>query len=135
MPGELNSPAFEGTQAVAKRQGEILQETMNQTAKSIDALTKAGSPPEVAAQQAELAKEAFEKALGNMRELAEMVTKAQQVAIDTISGRISQSLDEIKQMALKMKEPSATEKQPAAEEKQPPAKGKQPSAEAAPAKG
>ena len=127
--------AFEGAQHVAKRQAEILQETMNQTAKSFDALAKAGSPPEVAAKQAELAKEAFEKALGNMRELAEMVTKVQQGVIDTMSGRISQSLDEIKQMALKMKEPSATEKQPAAEEKQPPAKGKHPSAEGAPAKG
>jgi cobalamin-dependent methionine synthase I len=47
-----------------------------------------------------------------MRELAEMVTKAQQGAIDTLSGRISQSLDEIKEMALKMKEPE--EKQTAA---------------------
>ena len=111
--------AFEGTQAVAQRQAEILQassrarETMNQTAKAFDALAKAGSPSEVAAQQAELAKEAFEKALGNMRELAEMVTKAQQGAIDTISGRISQSLDEIKEMALKMKQP-ATKTQPTA---------------------
>jgi phasin family protein len=104
---------------MAKRQAEILQETMNQTAKSFDELSKAGSPSEVAAKQAELAKQAFEKALGNMRELAEMVTKAQQGAMNTISGRISQSLDELKQMALKMKEPSATEKQPAAEEKQP----------------
>ena len=111
--------AFEGAQAVAKRQAEILQETMNQTAKSFDALAKAGSPSEVAAQQAELAKEAFEKALGNMRELAEMVTKAQQGAIDTRSGRISQSLDELKQMALKMKEPTVTEKQPSATRKQP----------------
>jgi phasin family protein len=100
---------------VAKRQGEILQETMNQTAKSFGTLAEAGSPPEVAAQQAELAKEAFEKALWNMRGLAEMVTKAQQGAMDTISGRISQSLDEIKDMALKMKQPSATKKQPAAE--------------------
>ena len=92
---------------------------MNQTAKSFGTLAEAGSPPEVAAKQAELAKEAFEKALGNMRELAEMVTKAQQGAIDTISGRISQSLDEIKDMALKMKEPYATEKQPSATKKQP----------------
>jgi phasin family protein len=107
--------AFEGTQALGKRQAEILQETMNQTARSFDALAKAGSPSEVAAKQAELAKEALQKALGNMRELAEMVTKAQQGAIDTMSGRISQSLDEIKQMALKMKAPSATAKQPAAE--------------------
>ena len=52
-----------------------------------------------------------------MRELAEMVTKAQQGAIDTMSGRISQSLDEIKDMALKMKEAYAREKQPAVEEK------------------
>lgn len=104
--------AFEGTQAVAKRQVEILQETMNQTSKSFATLAEVGSPSEVAAKQAELAKQAFEKALGNMRELAEMVTKAQQGAIDTMSGRISQSLDELKQMALKMKEPSTTKKQP-----------------------
>ena len=103
--------AFEGAQAVAKRQAEILQETMNQTAKSFGTLAEAGSPSEVAAKQAELAKEAFEKAVGNMRELAEMVTKAQQGAIDTMSGRISQSLDELKHMALKMKEPSATKEQ------------------------
>ena len=54
--------AFEGAQAGAKRQAEILQETMNQTAKSFDALAKAGSPSEVAVKQAELAKEAFAKA-------------------------------------------------------------------------
>jgi phasin family protein len=111
--------AFEGAQAVAKRQAEILQETMNQTAKSFGTLAEAGSPPEVAAKQAELVKEAFEKALGNMRELAEMVTKAQQGAIDTMSGRISQSLDELKHMALKMKEPYATKKEPFATKKQP----------------
>ena len=106
--------AFEGTQAVAKRQAEILQETMNQTAKSFATLGQAGSPSEIAAKQAELAREAFEKAVANMRELAEMVTKAQQGAIDTMSGRISQSLDELKHMALKMKEPSATKTQPTA---------------------
>src|SRR4249919_2890918 len=48
--------AFEGTQSVAKRQAEILQETMNQTAKSFATLGQAGSPSEVAAKQAELAK-------------------------------------------------------------------------------
>ena len=103
--------AFEGAQAVAKRQAEILQETMNQTAKSFGTLAEAGSPPEVAAKQAELAKEALAKALGNMRELADMVTKAQQGAMDSISSRISQSLDEIKQMSLKRKELSETDKQ------------------------
>jgi phasin family protein len=98
--------AFEGAQAMAKRQAEILQETMTQTSKSFDTLAEAGSPSEVVAKQAELAQGAIEKALGNMRELAEMVTQAQQRAIDTMSGRISHSLDELKHMALKMKEPT-----------------------------
>jgi phasin family protein len=98
-----NRVAFEGLQAVAKRQGEILQETMGEASKVVDALSKAGSPQDVAAKQAEIAKEGFEKALSNMRELAEMVTKANQEATSTINARISASLDEIKDMALKFK--------------------------------
>lgn len=100
---QANRVAFEGLQAVAKRQAEILQETMNEAAKIVDALAKAGSPQDVAAKQAEIAKEGFEKALSNMRELAEMVAKANQEATDTINARISASLDEIKEMALKLK--------------------------------
>lgn len=99
-----NRVAFEGLQAIAKRQAEILQETMNETSKAMDQLSKAGSPPDVAAQQAQIAKSAFERALANMRELAEMVSKANQDATNTINSRISATLDEIKDMALKMKE-------------------------------
>ncbi|TVR79287.1 MAG: phasin family protein [Rhodospirillales bacterium] len=99
-----NRVAFEGMQAVAKRQTEILQETFSEASKAMDAITKAGSPPEAAAKQAELAKGAFEKALSNMRELAEMVSKAQEEATKTINSRIAESMDEIKDMALKMKQ-------------------------------
>jgi len=109
---EANRAAFEGMQAVRKRQAEILQETMGEAAKAVDALASAGSPPDLVAKQAELAKEAFEKGLRNMRELAEMVTKAQRGAMDTVTARISQSLDELKQMALETKEPSAKKSEP-----------------------
>jgi phasin family protein len=102
-----NRTAIEGLQAVVKRQAEILQETMNEASKAVDALSKAGSPPEVAAKQAELTKDAFERALANMRELAEMVTKSNQEATNTINTRISASLDELKDVALKMKQPAA----------------------------
>lgn len=100
-----NRVALEGMQAVAKRQAEILQETMNEASKAVDVLSKAGSPTEVAAKQAELAKDAFERALSNMRELAEMVAKSNEEATSTINARISATLDEIKDMALKMKQP------------------------------
>jgi len=99
-----NRVAFEGMQAVAKRQAEILQETMNEASKAVDALSKAGSPQDLAAKQAELAKNAFERALSNMRELADMVAKSNQEATNTINTRISASLDEIKDLALKLKQ-------------------------------
>lgn len=104
---QANRVALEGLQAVAKRQAEILQETMNEASKAVDVLSKAGSPTEVAAKQAELAKDAFERALANMRELAEMVAKSNEEATSTINARISATLDEIKDMALKMKQPAA----------------------------
>ncbi len=104
---QANRVALEGMQAVAKRQAEILQETMNEASKAVDVLSKAGSPTEVAAKQAELAKDAFERALANMRELAEMVAKSNEEATSTINARISATLDEIKDMALKMKQPGA----------------------------
>jgi phasin family protein len=99
-----NRIAFEGLQAIAKRQAEILQETMNETSKAVDSLAKAGSPPDIAAKQADIAKEAFERALANMRELAEMVAKSNDQAVNTINSRISSSLDELKTMALSLKQ-------------------------------
>ncbi len=100
-----NRAVVEGLQAVARRQTEILQETMNEASKAIDVLSKAGSPQEAAAKQADLAKDAFERALSNMRELADMVAAANQNATNTINARISETLDEIKEMALKVKAP------------------------------
>lgn len=111
----VSRAALENVQAVAKRQAEILQETMNQIAKSLGTLARAGSPSEVAAKQTELAKEAFEIAFGNLRELTEMIRKGQQEAIDKISDRISESLDEIKQMTLNIKQPAAEDNQPTGE--------------------
>jgi phasin family protein len=107
--------AMDSVTAVGKRQAEILQETMSQTASSLQTLGKAGTPHEIVAKQVELTKEGFEKALGNMRELAEMVTKAQHATMDAISHRVSESLDELKQLALKTTTPpSAPEAKPVA---------------------
>jgi phasin family protein len=106
--------AMGSVNALGKRQAEILQETMSQTAYSLETMIKAGSPFDIAAKQAELTKEGFEKALGNMRELAEMVTKAQNTTMDAISHRVSESLDELKQLASKTTPPSAPKTKPVA---------------------
>jgi len=45
--------------------------------------------------QSELAREAFDEALGNMRELAEIAAKSQSEAFDIIRSRVEQRLSEL----------------------------------------
>lgn len=94
-----NKVAFEGMQAVATRQAEILRQTMQEMSSVMSDLMSAGTPEERVAKQADLAKQAFEKALANMREIAEMITKANTEAADLINKRISATLDELKVVA------------------------------------
>ena len=98
-----NRLAAEGIQAIAKRQAEIMRQTMEEMGRAMkDAMTVA-SPEEKAARQTELAKEAFQRAIANMRELAEMVSKSQSDAFDVINKRVADSLDEIKGLMAKQK--------------------------------
>ena len=94
-----NKLAFEGFQAVATRQTEILRQTMEELQKMMTEVMSAASPEDRVAKQADMAKSAFEKALSNMKEVAEMVTKSNTEATNVISNRISDSLGELKAMA------------------------------------
>ena len=98
-----NQLAFEGFQAVARRQSEILRQTIEQTTSIVSELLAAGSPEEKVAKQADLVKVAFEKALANTRELAELVTKSNSEAADVINKRVSESLEELKSVVAKAK--------------------------------
>jgi phasin family protein len=96
-----NQLAVQGMQAVTKRQAEILKQTLEQTALAMREVMGAGSPEDKAARQTDLAKEAFERAIANMRELAEMVAKAQNEANEVITKRVTESLDEMKDLLAK----------------------------------
>lgn len=96
-----NQLAMEGVQAVARRQMEILRQTMEETASTVQGMMSAGTPEEGVVKQADLVKTAFEQALINMKEMAEMIAKSNYDAADVISKRISANLDEIKAAASK----------------------------------
>ena len=91
-----NQLALEGFQAVVRRQSEIVRQTMEQTSSMVSELLAAGSPEDKVAKQADLVKLAFEKALSNARELAELVAKSNSEAADVINKRVSESLEEVK---------------------------------------
>ena len=94
-----NKLAIEGMQAVVRRQAEILRNTMELTGAILTDAMSAGSPETIVTKQAALVKTAFEQALGNMKELAEMVTKSNTEAANVISKRVSESLEELKTVA------------------------------------
>jgi phasin family protein len=96
-----NRIAIEGMQAMAKRQAEVFQEAMKEATQAVGSLSKVTSPQDLAAKQTELMKTAFEKSVATMRELAEILTKSSQEATKTINARITASLEEIRNLALK----------------------------------
>ncbi len=89
-----NKVAFEGWQALIRRQSEILQDSMKQAmadAQQENAINK----------RAELAKERFEGALNNMRELAEMATKSQKDAFDIVRKRVEENMESFRNFGKK----------------------------------
>ncbi len=96
-----NKLAFEGMQAVATRQTEILRQTMEEMSSMMSEMMKAGTPEDRVAKQADIAKAAFEKALANMKELADMIAKSNTEAANLISQRVTATLEELKTMATK----------------------------------
>ena len=91
---KANSIAFEGWQRLVRRQAEMLQETMKKV------VADAGRE-DAAKKRADLAKEGFEKALANMRELAEITTQSQKEAFDVVRKRIEENVEGIRNLGKK----------------------------------
>lgn len=91
-----NQLAFEGLQAVLRRQAELLRTATEEAGSFVNQVMAAGSPEEKAAKQADLVKAAFEKSLSNIRELSELVAKSNTEAAEVLTKRVSESLDEVK---------------------------------------
>ena len=90
---QANQAAYAGVQDLAKRQAEILQETM---AEWQAALSRMGSGDTSA--QAELAQKALGKAVNNMREMAEVAAKSQTQAWEVIQKRFRENLADMMKM-------------------------------------
>ena len=94
-----NKAAVAGMQQVAARQAEILQESLDEATKVVTELSKTGNPQDVAGKHVDLYTESFEKALINMRELADMITESSTVSTKLVNERFNESLTEIKASA------------------------------------
>ncbi|HVJ53057.1 MAG TPA: phasin family protein [Aliidongia sp.] len=98
---KANQLAIEGLQAVARRQAEILRGGIEEASAHLREMIQSKSPEDRMARQAEAAKKAIERALGNARELAEIVAKSGNEAFDVLNRRVGEGLDEMRDLVQK----------------------------------
>nr|MBS0021352.1 phasin family protein [Gammaproteobacteria bacterium] len=98
-----NKRVLENAQMIMSRQGEILQQTMEEASSTLKGLGSESDPKKVAAKQGEILRQVLEKMLDNMREVAEMTVKSNTEAVTTINQRVMASLEETRNMMEKLK--------------------------------
>ena len=96
-----NRVALEGAQIVARRNMEIMQQSIGELTETMRQLTSAESPQARAARQAELLKEAYERAVANMKELADLIQRSNSEAVQLLNNRFTEAMDEVKTLVAK----------------------------------
>ena len=94
---QANQAIYEGMQALANKQGELLKKSMEDIQSAMKGAaggTGVGDP----GKQGELARKAYEKVLGDMKGLAEIARESQADAMAKITQRGTEHLDEVKKM-------------------------------------
>jgi len=97
-----NRVALEGAQAVARRHMEIMQSAMAEMTQAMGGIAAApADPKDAAARQIEALKTSYEKAVANMRELADLIQTSNGEALALLNKRFTEAMEEAKQMAAK----------------------------------
>lgn len=96
-----NRIALEGAQAVARRHMEIVQSAMGEMTEAMRSMSGTESPQDRAARQAELLKGGYERAVSNMKEIADLIQKSNAEALALLNRRFAEAMEEVKQMANK----------------------------------
>ena len=96
-----NKAAAAGYQNLFAKQVEVFEATLAEAQKQIADFDPSKMDAESAAAQGEVAKAAFDKALGNMTALAEGAQKANADAFEVVSASIKDSVADLQEMSTK----------------------------------
>ncbi len=99
-----NRVALEGAQIVARRNMEIMQQTMAELTESMRQFAANEGPQARASRQAEMLKAAYERAISNMSEISDLIQKSNGEALALLNARFSEAMDEVKALAAKAKQ-------------------------------
>lgn len=85
-----------GMSAVMAKQGEILQETLDEIADMAHGYRGISDPQELTAKQTEFARRSLDTALRNTGEMAELVRRSGDETLEVLRNRIREGMDEIR---------------------------------------
>jgi phasin family protein len=100
-----NRVALEGAQAVARRNMEIMQQTMSELTDGMRAFLPGENPQARATRQAELLKTSYERAVANMQEIGDLIQQSSGEALNLLNKRFAEAVDEVKMLVDKSKHP------------------------------
>lgn len=96
-----NKVAMEGAQAFARRQAEIVQQSVAELTEAMKSFAGVEAPQEKAAKQAELLKSAYERGVANLRELGDLISRSNSEAVELLNHRFTEAMEEVKALAAK----------------------------------
>ncbi|MCA3423820.1 MAG: phasin family protein [Roseomonas sp.] len=94
-----NKVALEGARAVAERHMEIVQQSVAEMQDAMRAMASPGDMQEQAAKRAEMAKAAYERAVGQMQELADLIQRSSGEALSVLHKRFAEAMEEVKNLS------------------------------------
>ena len=90
-----NRIVYQGAQALAQKQLDILRTTMNAARSAVSEGSFRGTPVEIANRQRELLSKAFQMSLAHMRELADIVQNAQAEAFAVVKDQVEADIRDL----------------------------------------
>lgn len=104
---EAQQIAFENLQAIAQRQSQILSQLVEDNTTIAQQIMGEGTPEEKVTRQADLVRDAYERSVSSMTDLADLVSKSSRETGEVINKRVTASLTEFKSTMEKAKTKAA----------------------------
>ena len=92
----MSTAAVETFKTIAQRQGDMIRAAMEDLSKYGSDVMGAASIEEKAAKQVDFAKKSYDMAIANTKELADLYTKSQTEAFETLNARVAELTEEVK---------------------------------------
>jgi len=93
---EAQKTTIEGIQAIAQRQTELLSQFVEDNSALAKQALSEGSPEDKIAQNADIFKKTYERNIGSLQEMSELISKSNQEATGILNKRVSASVNELK---------------------------------------